>query len=338
AKAGDEQTAAALLARLRGSSLTELPRSSSWLVTMYGVVETANLLGNDKAAARAYDLLRPFANLPMTASLAVACFGAVHHALGVAALTTGDLDRAVSHLQEAVHRNLGLGHFPAAVVSRLRYAQALALRGRPDDRAKAQDQRARAAEMAAALGMPAPADPTPTQPVQCTRHGRRWRIGLGTRTALVDHSVGMLHLAVLTANPGVEIPAIDLAAGVDALGRAVDRSAMSSQPVLDAVAMSEYRQRLVHRTDQIDDLAASGDRAGAVRAGAERDWILAELAANTGLAGRPRAFTGDTERARIAVGRAIRRTLAQIERVDPTIAAQLRAGIHTGARCSYRPI
>src|SRR5439155_4060944 len=95
AKAGDEQTAAALLARLRGSSLTELPRSSSWLVTMYGVVETANLLGNDKAAARAYDLLRPFANLPMTASLAVACFGAAHHALGVAALTTGDLDRAV---------------------------------------------------------------------------------------------------------------------------------------------------------------------------------------------------------------------------------------------------
>jgi hypothetical protein len=224
AAGGDCQTAEGALARLRGRALAELPRSSSWLVTMYGVVEAAHLLGNAELSARAYELLRPFANLPMMASLAVACFGSVHHALGVASLTTGDTDLAVVHLREAVHRNLALGHWPAVLASRQRYAEALLRRGRPGDESEAQEQRTRADALATTLGIPVHIGPvTPKSPAQvatCTRHGRNWRIEVAGRAVLVDHSVGLLHLAVLTANPGVEIAAIDLVAGVDALGRA----------------------------------------------------------------------------------------------------------------------
>src|SRR6266581_7672823 len=84
---GDRPSAASALAALRGSDLAALPRSSSWLVTMNGVVEAADLLGEAEVAARAYELLRPYADLPMIGSLGVTCFGSARHALGVAALT-----------------------------------------------------------------------------------------------------------------------------------------------------------------------------------------------------------------------------------------------------------
>ena len=41
--------------------------------------------------------------------------------------------------------------------------------------------------------------------------------------------------------------------------------------------------------------------------------------------------------ARLAVGKAIRRTLTQITHADPHVGEHLRNGIHTGTRCSYRP-
>jgi hypothetical protein len=64
---------------------------------------------------------------------------------------------------------------------------------------------------AAALGIAVPDDPEP-QPldttVVCTRHSRGWRIDSGSRSVLVEHSVGMFHLAVLIANPDQEVHAL----------------------------------------------------------------------------------------------------------------------------------
>jgi hypothetical protein len=342
AMAGDERTAAGALATLRGRNLADLPRSSSWLVTMYGVIEAAELLDNVQAAARAYELLRPYADKPMMPSLGVACFGSVHHALGIASLTMGATEQAVTHLREAVHANLALAHWPAVVSSRMRYAEALTRRGLPGDDADAREQRVLAEELASTLGVAVQlGDPTiqsPARAVTCTRQGRRWRVDVGSRTVLVDHSVGMLHLAVLTANPGVEVPAIELVAGVDALGQAAKTSGLSAQPVLDRAAIQRYRERLSELRDEIDDLQLTGDIEGAARATTERDWLLAELAAGTGLAGRTRAFSDSTERARLAVGKAIRRAITHIEKVDSVVGAHLRGGVHTGTRCWYRPV
>ncbi|MEV4319069.1 hypothetical protein [Actinocrispum sp. NPDC049592] len=327
ATAGDHPTAERLLARLRGRGLSELPRSGSWLVTMCAIVETAHLLSNAKAAARCYELLAPFADLPVMAGPGVACFGSVHHALGVASLTMGETDRAVAHLREAVHRDLALGHWPAVLVSRRRYAQALMYRSGPDDEAAALEQRAQAERLASALGDTVnigAAAPNSARPASMTRSGSRWRVEWGARAVLVDHSVGMLHLAVLTANPGTEIAAIELVAGLDAVARVV--STASVQPVLDPEAVQRYRRRLAELRD---DTTASARR--------EREWVLAELSAATGLGGRLRTFTDGQERARLAVGKAIRRSLSRIEQADPTVGAHLRTAIHTGVRCWYRP-
>jgi hypothetical protein len=339
ALAGDRRQAASALAALGDGDLSERPRSASWLAMMSGIAETALLLDDRATAARVGELLGPYAHLPMIGGLA-ACFGSARHALGVASLACGDLDAAVGHLQAAVQQNLALGHEPAAVMSRQRLAEALARRGRPQDTAAARAELATAAADAAALGMaviqvdgPGAADPL----VSCTRQGRTWRVGAAGRSAAVEHSIGMLHLAVLIANPGQEIPAIDLAAGLAALGPAGRRAPASEQPVLDPDAMRAYRRRLAQLDEQAGLPVPRDDGQAAARRRAERDWLEHELAGATRIGGRPRSFADEAERARISVGKAIRRALARITEADPAIGGHLHQAVRTGVRCSYWP-
>jgi hypothetical protein len=327
---GDRRQAAGAVATLCGEDLGGLPRSSSWLVTMHGVVEAAYLLDDAATAARAYALLEPFADLPVTASLGVACFGSVRHALGTAALTSGDLDAAVTHLGAAVRHNLALGHWPAVMMSRRRHAHALARRGRAADLAAARTELAAAVREAEALGIPVPAERDHQVPrVSCARTGRRWRIERGGRSVQVEHGVGMLHLAVLLANPGTEIPAVELAAGAGVLA-----DSASPHAVLDSSAVRGYRRRLDELHNEIDCLEPGTELD---RARSERDWLVAELAGATGLGGRTRAFADNGERARVAVGKAIRRAITRITEADPALGEHLRTTVHTGTRCSYRP-
>ncbi|GIH09266.1 hypothetical protein Rhe02_73330 [Rhizocola hellebori] len=297
---GDRLEAAALLARLRGNSLADLPQSSSWLITMYGIVEASALLGDAAVAAEAYNLLAPHRDLPMMAGLGVACFGSVEHALGVACLTTDEAPRAAEHFRRAVQRNLAIGHLPAAALSRSRLAQAQAL---PPQRAR--------------------------DLVQGRRHGDRWELKLGRRQAVVGDSLGMAYLARLLAHPGLEVPAVELA-GAPA-------SAQSTQELLDNTAKRAYRDRLRALDARVEEAEDRGDTAAAEIARSERQWLLDELAAATGLAGRDRRFQDNPERARVAVGKAIRRALAHIERADPVIGDELRSSVRTGVRCSYQP-
>jgi hypothetical protein len=337
---GDRRTAASCLATLRGSDLARLPRSSSWLVTMNGIVEAACLLADEVLAAAAYDLLRPYARLPMVGGLGVTCFGVAEQALGVAALTSGRLDQAIGHLQVAVQGNLALGHWPALMSSRQRLAQAYRLRGHPGDAGAAQRELAAAASERPAPGLPSPGVGGGVAPdgshANCTRAGRGWRLTLGNRSVLVADSVGMLHLAVLIANPRQDIPAADLVAGLAVVGSGTTDGG-SAQPVLDQEAIHTYRGRLRQLDAEIGLLEAAAEHGRAAQARADRDWLVAQLSSATGLGGRIRSFADDGERARVAAGKAIRRAIARIADADVVIGEHLRQTVHTGARCSYWP-
>jgi hypothetical protein len=150
---------------------------------------------------------------------------------------------------------------------------------------------------------------------------------------MVEHSIGMLHLAVLIANPRQEIPAIDLVAGVEGIAGGTG----SEQPLLDKAAIREYRHRLSQLRTEIDELEARHDTRRAAQARAERDWLVAALSGASALGDRTRRFTDDPERARIAVGKAIRRAITRIAEADPVIGENLRSRIRTGVRCSYWP-
>jgi hypothetical protein len=347
ALSGDRPLAASSLAALCGSDLAALPRSSAWLVTMNGAVEAAYLLDEADVAARAYELLRPHANLPMIGSLGITCFGSVQHALGVAALTSRQLDLAIEHLTAAVQNNLALAHWPALVASRQRLAQAHALRGGPGDADAARRELDAATAEAASAGLPVPeypghpaAGPAPAVAAgeaRCQRVGRKWRVTLHSRSVLVEDSIGMVHLAVLLANPRQEIQAADLVAGLAGLS-GTSGEAGAAQRVLDPEAIAEYRNRLKRLDAQLNETGIGElepDRARQARA--ERDWLVAQLSSAAGFGGRTRAFPDQPERARVAVGKAIRRALARITEADAVIGEHLRQTVHTGVRCSYWP-
>jgi hypothetical protein len=339
ALSGDDRTAVSCLARLRGSNLAGLPRSSSWLVTMNGVAEAARLVADAGLAAAVYELLGPYADLPMIGGLGATCFGSTQHALGVAALTTGQLDRAADHFRIAVQVNLALPHWPAVVSSRLRLAETLALRAQPGDlEAADHERRAAARESAAAGSQDSPVAAAGAGCAECSRVGRSWRIAWQDRSVLRPDSIGMLHLAVLIANPRQDIPATELVAGLSALaGSGAEAGTGTGQPVLDRQAIAEYRKRLTRLDAEIAGLEAAGAEPEAARAHAERGWLAAQLTRAAGLSGRTRSFPDDAERARVAVGKAIRRALTRITEADPVIGAHLQQTVRTGTRCSYWP-
>src|SRR5689334_8168070 len=339
AMSGDRHQAASSLAALCGTDLAALPRSSSWLVTMHGVVEAAYLLEEADVAAQAYALLRPYADLPMIGSLGVTCFGSTQHTLGVAMLTTRQPDLAIEHLTAAVKQNLAVAHWPALLASRQRLAQAHLLRGAAGDADIARRELDLAGAEAAAIGLPVPDVPVPgavwgtgSAVAECHRVGRKWRLALWNRSVLVEDSIGLAHLAVLIANPRQEIGAADLVAGVAGL---TPGESGAAQQVLDHEAIAEYRTRLRSLEAEIEQ--PDPDPARVARARAERDWLVGQLSSAAGFAGRTRAFPDQPERARVAVGKAIRRALARITEADPVIGEHLRQTVHTGVRCSYWP-
>jgi DNA-binding SARP family transcriptional activator len=252
---------------------------------------------------------------------------------------TGHREQATAYAEHALALARDIGHQP--LTARASTVLALVRREQPNDEAATHGRPVRAATLAATVPtatVPTAVGSPPVRRVTCTRYGRRWRVEWGTNAVILDQSVGMLHLAVLIANPGVEIAAIDLVAGLDVVARAVNSGGPPVQPVLDHTTIQRYRQRITELREEIDRLESAGDDDRAAATRKERDWVLAELGVSTGLGGRRRAFIDDQERARVAVGKAIRRTLTRIERADAVVGAQLRAAIHTGNRCWYRPV
>jgi hypothetical protein len=361
AAAGEHREAAAILRRLSAGDLARSVTSADGLAVLNSIVECAHLLGDAPLAATAYDLLRPFAAGPMMAGPGVACLGSAHSALGVASLTSGDPHRAVRHLTAAVQDNLALGHWPAAALSRSRLARALALRAAPGDAAQARRERAEADRDLAELGMAgAPGGPATApgggsragQPLAaCRRRERGWEVRLGNRTVRVGHSRGMQYLAVLLANPRHEISAIELANGPGPVppaagpapgapgAPAVTRAATTAlRPAPPAPVTPADRQRLARLQAQIDAAESRGDPGLAGELTDERDRLLGELAAAVGLGSPGHPAAASEERARISVGKAIRRALDHVAAADPIIGQQLRATIHTGLRCCFQPL
>jgi hypothetical protein len=282
----------------------------------------------------------------------------------------GLADLAVRHLRAAVHANLALGHWPAALHSRYRLGQALT---RSDDRQTradgAQEQAGALAEAvrrgwtlpgsgreqtqisassviapAAEAAQAAEASPTPRidgrgdDTIVVQRYGGRWALRWHGRTAEVHHCVGMLYLSLLLARPGQDIAAAELAGGqVSDQEVRADAAATGSQPVVDADARRSYRRRLGHLERELQEATARHDDGRLDRLRRERDWITAELAAGSGPGGHRRVFTSNAERARIAVGKAIRRALDRLADADTEIGEELRRSIQMGANCCYRP-
>jgi tetratricopeptide (TPR) repeat protein len=343
ARAGRLDEARLTVERLTGGPLTGLPVSSTWLSGMVTLIEAARLLKDASLARQAYELLQPFGSLPAMPSLAIACLGCVERSLGVAAQVMGELDAAVTHLDQALDGNRRLGNRPMAALSAADLAGALAVRAAPGDQdravsllrharaeAVAMELTGRAEEWGALLAKMRCADPG-DEAARCvlTRRAAGWAMSVdGTEIVLPD-LVGLRYLGILLTRPGDEVPALDLCAA-----GAVDRS---RHEVLDGAALQAYRRRVRDLDVAVDEAEADADLGRAERLRFERDAVAEQLAHAVGLGGRTRAFASSHERARTSVRKAVKRALEAVEAADPRLGTELRESVTTGTTCRYAP-
>jgi len=163
------------------------------------------------------------------------------------------------------------------------------------------------------------------------RRGDVWEIAYGGRTVHVKDSKGLRDLGVLLARPGEEVDALWLASGGEPTART------GSDPVLDRAALDGCRRRLTEVGRLLDEAEANHDVGRVHALGAEREQVLREVRAATGLGGRSRRLGDTAERSRKAVSGRIRQAIAGLRTVHPELADHLARSVTTGLRCGYKP-
>jgi hypothetical protein len=182
--------------------------------------------------------------------------------------------------------------------------------------------------------------------------GDYWTIAYDGKTARLKDAKGLHYLAYLLAHPGQEIRALDLVTrigggGEEASERASAEDLARSDTVagdlghagetLDAQAKAAYQRRLTELEDELEEARELGNEARAEKAEDEIEALGRELKGAIGLAGRDRRAASSTERARIAVTKAIRLSLSKIAENDASLGKLLSTTIKTGTVCAYVP-
>jgi tetratricopeptide (TPR) repeat protein len=277
-------------------------------------------------------------------------------ARGRVRLAEGDAAGAEQSFSEAVRLWNEVGAPYEAALARMGLAEAHRASG-SEHRAVLEHQAARAIlegiEAATTVAPPAHVehyDALDEQPVASfnvfRREGDYWSVIFEGRTVRVRDLKGMRYLARLLADPGREYHVLDLVAAETGSGAQRDSSPAASLPrsalgdageILDARAKEAYRRRLAEIEDDIDQARAIGDTERAAQADAERDFLVRELARAVGLGGRDRRAASASERARVAVTRAVRQAISRITEHHSQLGEHLSRTIRTGTYCAYFP-
>jgi hypothetical protein len=299
-ESGVVDRAASLLRQVAGDDFAGLTRDVEWLLTITSLTQVAVADGADGLVARAIELLRPYAGRAVVNGGAVAFEGVVddYLAQGCAALGRADEAAGWANAARAAYRRLDARWWSARQ------------RVQPAPRAQGGSVHLHPA----AEGM--------------------WVIGLDGSAAVVRESKGFRYLRTLLSNPGVPVSALALSSAVDGHAELVEGGLGK---VVDRQALEAYRRRLSEIDADLTEAVEWSD-AGRVDALAlEREALLEQVAAATGLGGRPRQAGGSAERARVAVRKAIVAAIARVDGVDPAIGRLLHDTIKTGTSCAYEP-
>ena len=301
-EANEPDRALELLHQLAGGGLDAVPRDVDFLLTVASLVRVGSALRQEDVAADGIRLLEPYAGRAVLNAGAVTFHGVVDDYLFRAC-------QALGRPEEARWR--------AAAGSCYQRMGASWWRGR--------------------LAGPGLAAAPPAGPVVQLRPdaGSGWVFGPDGATVRLAGLRGLHYLHHLLRCPGTDVSALDLAAAV--AGHAGTVVAETGGDIIDRQALAAYRTRLRDIDDELAEAQSWGDQARLGRLQLEREALLGEVGAATGLAGRSRQFGSAAERARVAVRKAIAAALARIEQHDPALGRLLRDTVRTGASCRYDP-
>jgi hypothetical protein len=159
--------------------------------------------------------------------------------------------------------------------------------------------------------------------------GDVWALEYAGRRVQLTDSKGLRDLARLLARPGQDLHVADLVGGIPDAGDA--------GPVLDERSIAAYRRRLLALEDDLEEAVRDDDLGRLQLLQDERDALLAELGAGTGLGGRSRRTSSATERVRKTVRFRINAALQRIATVHPELGRHLEHSVRTGTFCRYDP-
>ena len=162
------------------------------------------------------------------------------------------------------------------------------------------------------------------------REGECWTIAFDGQIARLRDARGLALLSQLLRQPGRELHVLDLA---DRRGTGADYA----ESILDPTGRSRFRDRIVELEADLEEADRFGDIERSARTQAELDAVVAELARATGLGGRDRRTTSESERERVATTRAIRLAMRHIADVLPDLGHHLQHSVRTGTYCAYAP-
>jgi hypothetical protein len=336
-RAGAESTAAELLT---GVVPLAFPADRNWAPAASFASELAAALGARAACRWLYDALTPLAGGVAVMGVAITFRGAVDHHLGLLAAALDRPAAARAHLEHALAVHDRLGARTWALKSRYELARVLPATEAAGALAEvaAEAGRLGMTELArlAAAGRPA-GGAVPAAGDVFRRDGALWTLRYAGRTVRMRDAKGLRDLAALLASPGRPVRAADLVAASAGDAAVPAELRMGADEVLDERARQEVRARLLDLEAEIEEAGRWHDPERAARAALERDALVDELAAATGLGGRSRRLGDQSERARKTVTARIRDVIDRVERVHPALGAHLRASVTTGTYCSYSP-
>jgi tetratricopeptide (TPR) repeat protein len=268
------------------------------------------------------------------------------HAQGLARLAEGDAPAAALSFAEAVQLWNEVGAPYEAARARMGLGDAHSASGSEHgatlerDAARAILDGIEAAPKAAPLATPPAAASAPPGPDANAnvfrREGDLWLVSFDGDSVRLRDLKGMHYLTRLLTDPGREHHVLDLVAAESGAPPG-DRGLGDAGAVLDDRAKEAYRRRLVEIDEDIEEAQAAGDDERAAAADVEREFLVRELAQAFGLGGRERRAASSSERARVAVTRAVRQSMSRISEHHPKLGEHLDRTIRTGTYCAYVP-
>lgn len=164
--------------------------------------------------------------------------------------------------------------------------------------------------------------------------GATWSLAFDGIAASVEDSLGVGYVAELLRTPGVAVHTIRLR---DVVAGEAPRAIGDAGEVLDKKALREIKTRLDAIRDEQDEAREFQDFARVERLEEEAEFLRGQVAQATGLGGRQRRASSDQERARQAVKKAVRRAIAAVGEVHPSLGRHLEQSIRTGKTLVYDP-
>lgn len=164
------------------------------------------------------------------------------------------------------------------------------------------------------------------------REGTLWMVRFQRKEARIKNLTGMRILQTLLSAPDKEIPVEDLAGGPRLAGA-------SDQEALDGTAVRSTEKRLKAIKAELQRARANRDHGKTSELRDEETKIRDYIRAGTGRRGRPRNLSDSGERARTAVGQAIKAAMVALEKAHPAFHQHLKESLRepAGARPRYAP-